>query len=57
MRKIQRNRILAIGAILMAATINNLNLSSIVYAQQESSSTENDNTEVQNSREQVGSYR
>ena len=51
MRKIQRNRILAIGAILMAATINNLNLSSIVYAQQESSSTENDNTEVQNSTE------
>ena len=35
----------------MAATINNLNLSSIVYAQQESSSTENDNTEVQNSTE------
>ncbi len=51
MRKIQRNRILAIGAVLMAATINNLNLSSIVYAQQESSSIKNNSTEIQNSTE------
>lgn len=51
MRKIQRNRILAIGAVLMAATINNLNLSSIVYAQQESSSIEDNSTEIQNSTE------
>lgn len=51
MRKIQKNRILAIGAILMAATINNLNLSSTVYAQQESSSTEDSSTEIQDSTE------
>ncbi len=35
----------------MAATINNLNLSSIVYAQQESSSIKNNSTEIQNSTE------
>ncbi|CVI66732.1 hypothetical protein NDGK_00656 [Clostridiales bacterium CHKCI001] len=35
----------------MAATINNLNLSSIVYAQQESSSIEDNSTEIQNSTE------
>ncbi len=49
MRRIQRNRILVIGAVLMTVTIKNLNLSSIVYAQQETIESEAQQTSEESS--------